>query len=146
MTKSLFSRFIERLQPTVNVASDGTVEVGIHFRESLSDARIDERIHNLERTRRELLDAVAAVEQLEQEAKQRKIEVDSLRGHVARLETDKKTVETVLRLDQASFARVLNEATVATARRSVIIGIVIGLVTGFVSSYAVWYLTRLGLG
>ena len=130
LLKDLISRFIQRLQPTVEVGPDGAVKVGVHLRESLSDAAIDERIQNLEKTRLDLLGAVSAVEQLEKEAKERKVEVQSLRQNVEQLKTDEKTAKTVLQVDQASFARVLNAATAATARRSVIIGIVIGLVTG----------------
>lgn len=110
--------------------------------EALNPKTVDERIARLDQIRNELTGAIEAVAELQREAQQNKEEAESLRESVKQLEQDKNTVETLLRVPEESFARMLARANTRARFRGWVEGSVIGLVTGIASSSFVWYLTK----
>ena len=101
----------------------------------------DERIARLDAIKKDLEDAVLAVQELKKEAKTKKDEVEKLKGTVAKLEKDKDTAQALLKLPEDAFTRVLTRATSKGRVRGVVEGAVIGFITGVLSSFLVWYLT-----
>lgn len=103
---------------------------------------VDERIEGLNRVRADLLGAVEAVEKLQSEAQQRKQEVAQLEQTMQTLKQDRHAVETLLKVPEESFARLIARASSKARTRGILEGIIIGLVTGTLSSFLVWYLTK----
>lgn len=113
--------------------------VGIEFEESKT---IDERIARLGEIKGDLEGAIKAVDELEKEALERKTEVELLQESVQKLEKDKDAVESLLKIPEDSFSRILSRATSKSRMKGIIEGIIIGFVTGTLSSFLVWYLTK----
>jgi hypothetical protein len=65
-----------------------------------------------------------------------------LKAQIAELEQDKNAVESMLRVPEDSFARLLSRATAKGRVRGIIEGVLIGLATGVFSGALIWYLTR----
>lgn len=115
------------------------VGVGIEFEESKT---IDERISRLAEIKGDLEGAIKAVDELQQEALEKKTEVEKLQESVQKLEKDKDAVESLLKIPEDSFSRILDRATSKSRKRGIIEGIIIGFVTGTLSSFLVWYITK----
>jgi hypothetical protein len=109
--------------------------------ELLNSKNIDERITRLGEIKRDLQGAIEAVDGLQAEALERKSEVEHLQHTVQQLEEDKNTAETLLKMPEESFARLLVRAGSRGRIRGIVEGLVIGLLTGALSSFLVWYLT-----
>lgn len=109
---------------------------------ALDPAVVDDRIARLDQIRGDLQDAVEAVAELQKEARDNKLEAESLRQAVRQLEQDKVTAETLLQVPEDSFSRMLARANSKARIRGIVEGLTIGLVTGAASSFAVWYLTK----
>ncbi len=110
--------------------------------ELLSSASADERIAKLGSIKEDLEAAVVAVEGLKQEAEARKMEADDLKDTVQKLEDEKNTVETLLKLPEESFTRVLTRASAKGRVRGLFEGILVGFATGVMSSLLIWYITK----
>lgn len=115
-------------------------EVGID--ELFRSQSIDHRIAKLGEIKRDLLGAIEAVETLQTEAHERKGEVAQLQESVKRLRDDKDTAETILRMPEESFARLISRASARGRIRGVVEGLIIGFMTGGLSSLLIWYLTK----
>jgi DNA repair ATPase RecN len=114
----------------------------VPFDEIFNSKNIDQRISRLGEIKRDLQGAIEAVESLHTEALERKDEVDHLQQTVQKLEQDKSTVETALKLPEESFARLIARASAKSRIRGIIEGIIIGFFTGALSSLLIWYLTK----
>lgn len=101
----------------------------------------DERIARLGVIKEDLEAAVVAVEGLKPEAEARKREAGELKDTVQKLEEEKNTVETLLKLPEESFTRVLTRASAKGRVRGVVEGMLLGFLTGVLSSLLVWYVT-----
>lgn len=108
----------------------------------LSPGDIDERIEKLGTIKQDLLASIAAIEELQADAQDKKRQVDELQAAVQRLEQDRATVETMLHVPEESFARVLSRAAARGRWKGLAEGAIIGFLTGAASSFAVWYLTK----
>ena len=110
--------------------------------QALDPKTVDERIARLDQIRSDLSGAIDAVTELQREAQDNKKEAESLRESVKQLEQDKVTAETLLKLPEESFARMLARANSRARIRGMLEGTAIGFVTGALSSLLVWYLTK----
>lgn len=102
----------------------------------------DERIAKLGAIKDDLDAAGVAVEALKQEAEGRRREADELKDTVQKLEEEKNTVETLLKLSEESFTRVLIRASAKGRVRGLVEGVLAGFTTGVGSSLLVWYVTK----
>ena len=109
--------------------------------QALDPTSVDERISRLDQIRNDLNGAIEAVIELQAEAQENKKEADNLRDAVQRLEQDKETVETLLKIPEESFSRMLTRANSKARIRGIIEGTLIGFTTGALSSWFIWYLT-----
>jgi hypothetical protein len=105
-------------------------------------SNVDQRLKRLSTIKSDLQDSILAIKELEKEGLKKKREVDNLRAVVQKLTKDKTTTESLLRLPEENFARVLSRATATGRVRGLIDGVLIGLATGIVSSLIVWYFTK----
>ena len=103
---------------------------------------VDARIARLSEIKRDLEAAISAVQGLQDEAKERKAEADQLQALVAKLQEDKNAAESLLKVPEESFLRLVGRATSKGRFRGLIEGVIIGFVTGALSSFLVWLLTR----
>ncbi len=103
---------------------------------------IDERISRLGEIKEDLEGAIKAVNDLKNEALKRKSELNNLQESVKKLEEDKDSVESLLKIPEESFSRIIGKATSKGRIRGIIEGSIIGFVTGTLSSFLVWYLTK----
>jgi len=103
---------------------------------------VDERIARLDQIKTELNGAIEAVSALQVEAQDNKKRAENLRQTVEQLKQDKTTAETLLKVPEESFARMLVRANSKARIRGIIEGIVIGFTTGALSSLLIWYLTK----
>lgn len=110
--------------------------------QALDPRTVDERIARLDQIRADLSGAIDAVTELQKEAQDNKKEADRLREAVDRLEQDKVTAETLLKVPEDSFARMLARANSKARVRGLVEGSLIGFTTGALSSFLVWYLTK----
>jgi hypothetical protein len=117
-----------------------TYEIAI--KDFLSQPTIDQRLQRLSSIKDDLLTSITAIEELEQEAKEKKQEIDKLSDEVKKLTEDKVTTEKVLHISEDSFARVLSRAVSKGRWRGIFEGIIIGLSTSVVASLIVWYFTK----
>jgi hypothetical protein len=114
----------------------------IDLGQALDNRTVDERIAKLDQIRADLEAAVHAVAELQLEAQGNKKESAALQEAVVRLKQDKVTAETLLKVPEDSFARMLARANDKARVRGLVEGAVIGFLTGALSSYVVWYLTK----
>jgi hypothetical protein len=110
--------------------------------QALDPKTVDERIARLDQIRADLGGAIDAVTELQKEAQDNKKEAENLRQAVERLEQDKVTAETLLKVPEDSFARMLGRANSKARLRGLFEGSAIGFTTGALSSLLVWYLTK----
>jgi len=110
--------------------------------QALDPRTVDERIARLDQIRADLSGAIDAVTELQKEAQDNKHEATQLRAAVDRLEQDKVTAETLLKVPEDSFARMLGRANSKARLRGLLEGSLIGFTTGALSSLLVWYLTK----
>ncbi|MBI4317546.1 MAG: hypothetical protein HY675_03570 [Chloroflexi bacterium] len=103
---------------------------------------VDARIARLGEIKRDLEAAIAAVHGLQEEARDRKTEADQLQALIAKLQEDKSAAESLLKLPEESFIRLVGRATSKGRVRGLIEGAIIGFATGALSSFLVWYFTR----
>jgi hypothetical protein len=92
--------------------------------------------------KQDLLASIAAIEELQVDAQDKKRQVDELQTAVQQLEQDRATAETLLHVPEESFARVLGRAAARGRWRGMVEGALIGFLTGAASSFVVWYLTK----
>ncbi len=83
-----------------------------------------------------------AVSALQDEAGERKAEVDQLQELVAKLQEDKNAAESLLQVPEESLVRLMSRATSKGRARGLAEGAIIGFLTGALSSLLVWYLTN----
>lgn len=114
----------------------------IDLGQALDQRTVDERIARLDQIRTDLSGAIDAVTELQREAQDNKKEAQQLREAVERLEQDKVTAETLLKVPEDSFARMLARVNSKARMRGLLEGALIGLTTGVASSWIVWYLTK----
>ncbi|NEQ37920.1 MAG: hypothetical protein F6K40_17290 [Okeania sp. SIO3I5] len=114
------------------------VSYEIPLNEVFDPQSIDTRISRLSDIKKELESAIFAVESLQNDAQKNKEEISRLQERIRELEEDKSTAETVLKVPQESFARLIENATSKGRVR----GWVEGLTLGFISSLAVWFFTE----
>lgn len=112
------------------------------FGQALDPRTVDERIARLAQIHADLHAAAEAVAELQREARDNKREAESLRQAVERLEQDKVTAETLLRVPEDSFARMLARANSKARIRGLLEGALIGFGTGAGSSYLIWLITQ----
>ena len=110
--------------------------------QALDPRTVDERIARLDQIRADLGGAIDAVTELQKEAQDNKREASQLREAVDRLEQDKITAETLLKVPEDSFARMLGRANSKARLRGLLEGSAIGFTTGAISSLLIWYLTK----
>jgi hypothetical protein len=110
--------------------------------QALDNRNVDERIARLDQIRTDLGAAVEAGSELQREAQDNKQEAHLLREAVAGLEQDKVTAETLLKVPEDSFARMLARANSKARIRGLVEGALIGFFTGALSSYLIWFLTK----
>jgi hypothetical protein len=110
--------------------------------QALDPRTVDERIARLDQIRADLGGAIDAVTELQKEAQDNKREASQLREAVDRLEQDKITAETLLKVPEDSFARMLGRANSKARLRGLLEGSAIGFTTGALSSLLIWYLTK----
>lgn len=103
---------------------------------------VDERIARLGQVKRDLEAAINAVSSLQAEATDRKTEADQLQAVISRLQEDKNTAESLLRVPEESLVRLVGRAGSKGRIRGLIEGGVIGFVSGVLSSLFVWYVTK----
>jgi hypothetical protein len=109
----------------------------IPLNDIIDPQNIDTRISRLGDIKKELESAIDAVTSLQIEAQENKGEVENLRVRIRELEEDKSTAETVLKVPQESFARLVERANSKGRMRGWIEGLIIGLISGVISSLAV---------
>lgn len=114
----------------------------IPLNEVIDPQTIDTRITRLSDIKKELESAIFAVEQLQSEAQENKEEVSRLQERIRELEEDKSTAETVLKVPQESFARLIENASSKGRVRGWIEGLILGLLSGVISSLTVWVFTE----
>lgn len=114
----------------------------MNLNDLVDSSNVDERIARLGEIKVDLEAAVIAVDSLKTEAEARKMEANKLRETVEQLSEERTTAEALLRLPEASFARLLTKANSKGHWRGIIEGIVVGFVTGVISSLVVWYFTK----
>lgn len=102
----------------------------------------DDRIKKLDDMKYDLARAIEAINGLKQDAVDKRNELEELNKSLESTRADKETTESVLKLNEESFARILNRASSKGRRRGVIEGVLIGLVTGIISSFFVYYFTK----
>ena len=112
--------------------------------ELLNSKSVDERISKLEKVRADLLDAVNAVESLQEEAQQSKSEVSNLNEELEKLREDKETTENLLKVPEESFARVLDKASSKAQWRGLFIGFFLGILASLAAT-AIWEFTTISL-
>ncbi|MCH7962557.1 MAG: hypothetical protein IH852_01310 [Bacteroidetes bacterium] len=139
---SFYSKLISRIQPTITIRSDGSPEIVFNIKESLSDKDIDSRLLKIAKMKNDLVDAIEALDWLENEGEEKKKRVDDLKRALNELEKNKKITEEALKLDDETFSMILKTANKVSSRINIFIGIIIGLVTGVASSLLVWFLTK----
>lgn len=110
--------------------------------EYMSAKEVADRIAKLPSLKRDLEAVVFAVNTLAYDAGVKKNQHDALKRALSELEADKKSLETLLSVPEASFARVLTLASRKSRLRGLLEGTVVGFLTGILSSSLVWYLTR----
>jgi hypothetical protein len=102
---------------------------------------VDERIDALGKVRSDLLDAVSAVESLQKEAQQSKLEVANLNEQLKTLTTDKTTTESLLKIPEQSFARVLGKASSRAQWKGIVLGFVLGILASYIATW-LWDLSH----
>jgi hypothetical protein len=110
--------------------------------EYMSAKEVDAHIAKLPSLKRDLEKVIFAINTLAYDAGVKKRNHDALKQALSNLESDKKSLEALLSVPEASFARVLSRASRKNRIRGIIEGALIGFLTGTVSSALVWYLTR----
>lgn len=118
------------------------VSYEISFGDFLKGSDVDSRIARLGEIKTDLQASIVAIDALQAEARSRKHEVERLSTTVAKLQEDRATAETLLRVPQESFTRVLTAAAAKGRARGLVEGTIVGFLTGGTSSYLVWYLTN----
>ena len=108
----------------------------------VNSENIDERISKLESVKKDLYEAISAVNELQSDAQKNKDEVESLKFTVERLQEDKNTAEKLLKVPQDSFVRLFERASSKGRLRGWIEGLIIGFISGVLSSILVWYITN----
>lgn len=103
---------------------------------------VDERIAKLAAIQSDLEAAIEAVKSLQRSATESKAEAEELQRTVAKLQQDKRTAESLIKVPEESFARLMHNANAKARGRGLIEGLGVGLVTGFLSSLLVWYVTK----
>src|SRR3990170_1913120 len=68
---------------------------------------VDARIARLGEIKRDLEAAIAAVQGLQEEARERKTEADQLQALIAKLQEDKSAAESLLKVPEESFIRLV---------------------------------------
>ncbi|NET25964.1 hypothetical protein [Okeania sp. SIO1I7] len=114
----------------------------IPLNEVIDPQSIDTRISRLSDIKKELESAIFAVESLQGEAQENKEKVSKLQERIRELEEDKSTAETVLKVPQESFARLIENASSKGRVRGWIEGLILGLLSGVISSLSVWFFTE----
>lgn len=107
----------------------------IDFTEMLSSKSVDERISKLSKIHHDLLDAVAAVNELEKEAELNKAEIEKTKSKIAELQGDQKATKELLKISEPALARILKKATKKTRWASMIIGFILGILASLIASY-----------
>lgn len=115
------------------------IDIPIDFADS---STVDERIARLGQVKQDLEAAINAVSSLQAEAAERKAEANQLQEAVSRLQQDKSTAESLLRVPEESVVRLLWRASSKGRIRGLLEGAFIGFLTGVLSSFFVWYLTK----
>ncbi|HSN24090.1 MAG TPA: hypothetical protein VLS45_07975 [Methylomicrobium sp.] len=103
--------------------------------ELLGSKNVDERIAALGKVRTDLLDAVQAVESLQKEAQQSKDEIANLNEQLETLTADKKTAETLLKIPETTFARVLERASSRAQWKGIALGFVLGILASYIATW-----------
>ena len=108
----------------------------------LNHESVDERISKLEKVRSDLMDAVNAVESLQEEAASNKKELEKVSEQLEKLKEDKKTTENLLELPQQSFARVIDKASRAAQWKGILVGFIFGILASLIATW-IWNNTPL---
>jgi hypothetical protein len=103
---------------------------------------VNARIARFGDIKRDLEAAISAVQDLQYEANDRKLEADDLQALVAKLQEDKNAAESLLKIPEESFMRLVGGATSKGRIRGLMEGAFVGFITGVLSSLLVWHLTR----
>jgi len=101
----------------------------------------DERISKLTKIQEDLVAALAAVSELQKNAKASHEEAATLQQAVAQLKEDKKAAEELVKVPEEAFARMVQRASASGRGRGLLEGIAIGFLTGLASSLLAWYIT-----
>lgn len=110
--------------------------------ELFSPSSADDRIKKLDDIKYDLAMAIEAIDGLKQDAVDKRNELEKLNKSLESTREDKETTESVLKLNEESFARILTRASSKGRKRGVIEGVLIGLATGVISSLLVYYFTK----
>lgn len=114
----------------------------ISFDDLSTSETVDARVARLGDIKRDLEAAISAVQDLQYEAKERKAEADQLQEMVDKLQEDRNAAESLLKVPEESFMRLVVRATSKGRIKGLMEGAVIGFITGVLSSLLVWLITR----
>lgn len=116
----MLDRLLELLKGVSRI-SFGLPLVGIELdiRQALDPRTIDERLARLDQIKSDLHAAAEAVSELQREAHENKREAATLKEAVERLQQDRQAAETLLRIPEESFARMLARASAKARFRGI---------------------------
>ncbi len=128
-------KFIKKYFPAINklnmsISLPG-LQIEIPIEELLGSKTLDQRLQRLSTLKTDLQDSILAIEELENEANRKKLEVTKLDESIKQLTEDKTTTEIIVNSLAESFGRVLAKATKKSRWRGIVEGLITGLVTGF---------------
>ena len=131
----LIAKVLKRIRVKLNVAG---VEISFGREAELS---IDDRIRKIDKARENLVDGLAAIDELRQSAEQNKKEVQQALGQLAQLEEDKRNLQAklestrqIIGSDVQAFRDIAGIPSPSAVRRERVIGFVSGVVASVVAS------------
>ena len=131
----LIAKVLKRIRVKLNVAG---VEISFDRAAELS---IDDRIRKIDKARENLVDGLAAIDELRRSAEQNKKEVQQALEQLAQLEEDKRNLQAklestrqIIGSDVQAFRDIAGIPSPAAVRRERVIGFVSGVVASIVAS------------
>src|SRR5216683_610198 len=145
---SLYTDFIARVLRRIRLDL-GIGGISISYN-AQAEPTLDERIKKIDRARENLLDGLAAIDELRKSAEENKKEVQQAMQSLARLESDKqkleatlKSIREVARSDVQAFREMAGIPSLATIRRERVIGFFSGAAASIVASGVVYAIAHL---
>lgn len=144
---SIYTDFIAKVLKQIRFTVTGSgVQISFDRRAELS---LDERIRKIDKARENLVDGLAAIDELRQSAEESRNQVKQAFEQLIQLEKNKEDLQSRLRAteqiiesDIQAFREVAGIPSPATVRRERVIGFVSGIVASTVASGVVYGLAK----